>query len=350
MHTLVLLKSLVVSAMVHLPLRALKVFEAVARRGSFKDAAEELSVSQSAVSHQIKHLEEWLDRPLFDRTGHHPLLLAHGEMLARALQRSLQEIGSACELARGNASPGALVIASIPSVAICWLIPRLSDFRARHPDIATRMVYALHGQDIDFKQVDLAFVYTNSPPALPGLQARFFQPGTSVPVCSPALRDTLDLSAMPEAILKAGLLHDANANVDGGWIDWLGQAGLDPVPPVTGPVFEDVNLLRAAALAGQGVALCPLAMIGTDLVAKRLIQLSNIAVNRNFNYYLITRATNNPETATAMEHFVAWVFDMLDADAALAYTPTKTSPSGRTMIDAPTEITHLEKSETSKAL
>ncbi len=265
----------------------------------------------------IKLLEEWLDRPLFDRTGHRPQLLAHGEMLARALQRSLQDIVSACQLARGDVNPGALVIASIPSVAICWLIPRLSVFQARHPDIDTRMVYAFHGQDIDFNQVDLAFVFTNSPPALPGHQARLFQPGTSVPVCSPALRDTLDLTAMTEAIVEAGLLHDGNTD---GWIDWLGQAGLDPVPRVTGPVFEDFNLLRAAALAGQGIALCPLALIGTDLASNRLVQLSNIAVNQNFNYYLITRDTNNPETATAKEHFVAWVFDMLDTDAALACT------------------------------
>lgn len=301
--------------MLQLPLRALRVFEAVARCSSFKDAAEELSVSQSAVSHQIKLLEEWLNRPLFDRTGHRPQLLPHGEMLARALQRSLQDIGSACQLARGDASADALVIASIPSVAICWLIPRLSDFQTRHPETATRMVYAFHGQDIDFNQVDLAFVYVNSPPAMPGHQARLFQSGTSVPVCSPALRDTLDLENTTEAFVEAGLLHDGNVD---GWTDWLGQAGLNPVPRVSGPVFEDFNLLRAAALAGQGIALCPLALIGTDLASNRLVQLSDIAVSQNFNYYLITRDTNDPETARAREQFVTWVYDRLDADAALA--------------------------------
>ncbi len=236
--------------MSQLPLTALRVFETVARCGSFKDAADELCVSQSAVSHQIKHLEEWFARPLFDRNGQRPKLLAHGEMLARALQRSLQDIDTACQLVSSKTGTRALVIAAIPSVAICWLIPRLSGFQASHPEIATRMVYALHGQDIDFNQVDLAFIFTHRPPELPGLQVQLFQSGTSVPVCSPALRDTLDQTAMTEAILKAGLLHDSNVD---GWIDWLGQAGLDPVPPITGPLFEDFNLLRAAALAGQGV-------------------------------------------------------------------------------------------------
>ncbi len=297
--------------MSQLPLKSLHVFETVARRGSFKDAADELCVSQSAVSHQIKHLEEWLARPLFDRTGQRPKLLAHGEMLARALQRSLQDIGTACQLASSNTGPRALVIAAIPSVAICWLIPRLSGFQTRHPEIATRMVYAIHGQDIDFDQVDLAFVFKPSPPNLRGFQARFFQSGTSVPVCSPELRDTLDLDAIAESILKAGLLHDSNVD---GWNDWLGQAGLAPVPPITGPLFEDFNLLRAAALAGQGVALCPLALIGTDLASNRLVQLSNICVNADHSYYLIRRDTDDTNATEAREQFVAWVFETLNEE------------------------------------
>jgi len=298
--------------MKELPLKALRVFESVARRGSFKDAADELCVSQSAVSHQIKHLEQWLGQPLFDRSGHRPLLLAHGEMLARALQRSLQDINSACQLARADTGPEVLVIASIPSVAICWLIPRLSSFQVRHPDIATRMVYAFHGQDIDYKQVDLAFVFTNNPPALPVHQVRLFQPGTSVPVCSPALRDTLNLTDLTKTIIGAGLLHDSDID---GWTEWLCRSGLDPVPRVTGPIFEDFNLLRAAALAGQGIALCPLALIKTDLASNLLVQLSNISVNQDYNYYLIKRETNNPDTASAREHFVTWVYDMLEPAA-----------------------------------
>lgn len=294
--------------MKELPLKALRVFESVSRCGSFKAAAEELCVSQSAVSHQIKHLETWLGRPLFDRTGHRPQLLAHAHMLSAALKRSLQDIDAACQAARCTDSSRALVIASIPSVAICWLIPRLSAFQIKHPDIAIRVVYAFHGQNIDFNQVDLAFVFANTPPELSGYRTQFFQPGASVAVCSPALYDTLNLTALTESVLKAGLLHDSDIS---GWTNWLSQAELDPMPQVVGPLFEDFNLLRAAALAGQGVALCPLALIGTDLATNALIQLSNIAINQSSNYYLINRDANNVDTEVARNCFAEWIADML---------------------------------------
>lgn len=294
-----------------LPLKALRVFESVARSGSFKDAAQELCVSQSAVSHQIKHLENWLGQPLFDRSGHRPQLLAHAQVLSGALQRSLQDIDAACQLAQCMPSRKALVIASIPSVAICWLIPRLSRFQARHPDITTRMVYAFHGYGVNFNEVDLAFVFASTPPSLADHEVLFFQPGTSVPVCSPTLYDTLDTAALSETIVQAGMLHDADLD---GWTDWLSQTAHTPPPLVTGPVFDDFNLLRAAALAGQGVALCPLALIGNDIASGRLIQLSEIAINQSFNYYLVYRNTKNPASDMARENFVSWVFDMIEQE------------------------------------
>lgn len=299
-----------------LPLKALRVLESVTRCGSFKDAAEELCVSQSAVSHQIKHLEKWLGQPLFDRSGHRPQPLEHAYVLSHTVYRSLQDVNTACQVVRGNAADKALVIASIPSVAVCWLIPKLSQFQVRHPDIATRMIYALHGQDIDFSHIDLAFVFADKAPDSPGFHTQLFQPGSSVPVCSPALHDTLDTAQLTDAIIDAGLLHDSNVE---GWIDWLSQSGHEPSLPVKGPVFEDFTLLRAAALAGQGIALCPLALIGTDLASKRLVQLSDLTVNDNYNYYLIKRDTHHPDTAeTAREYFAAWVFDTLAQDAAPA--------------------------------
>jgi len=294
-----------------LPLKALRVFESVARRGSFKAAAEELCVSQSAVSHQIKHLEDWLGQPLFERAGHRPQLQGHGQILSAALHHAFLEIDAACQVAQLNTASKALIIASIPSVAICWLIPRLPGFQRKYPDITTRMVYAFHGQDIDFNQVDLAFVYAKSPPVLPGHRTRLFKTGTSVPVCSPTLYDTLDLAQLPNAIMAAGLLHDADIN---GWTDWLKQTQPDPMSTVTGPIFEDFNMLRAAALAGQGIALCPLALIENDLASNRLIQLSSISIHQSFNYYLICRDTNNPETGTASDRFADWVFDDIEQD------------------------------------
>ena len=103
-------------------LGALRVFEAVARHGSFSRAADELCVTQSAVSHQVRRLEEWFGAPLFARSGNRATLLPHGTELSAALSRSFAEIDTACRRARRVAGPPSLTVAVIPSVAICWLI------------------------------------------------------------------------------------------------------------------------------------------------------------------------------------------------------------------------------------
>ena len=136
--------------MAQLPFKALQVLAVVARCESFKLAAEELCVSESAVSHQIRHLEAWFGSPLFDRSGNRPVLKAHGITLAAAIHQSLEDLNAACQVARRNHGHETLVIACIPSVAVCWLIPRLAKFNALHPDLATRLTYAIHGQDVNY--------------------------------------------------------------------------------------------------------------------------------------------------------------------------------------------------------
>lgn len=298
--------------MSQLPLKALSVFETVSRSSSFRHAADELCVSQSAISHQIRNLEEWIGRPLFSRSGRQPQLLPHGEVLASVLQKSFQEMDAACQLTRYREEAQELVIAAIPSVAVCWLIPHLSDFHARHPKLATRVIYAFHGKDIDFKEVDLAFVFSKHLPDAPDIRAYQFQPSASVPVCSPGLRDSMDMTSLVDTLLGTTLLHDSNVD---GWTDWFVQAGLNQVPSNTGPVFEDFNLLRMAALAGQGVALCPLGLIRADLNANRLVQLSSIEVNQNSHYYLIRRNDPAPDKNVARECFMSWVYETLERES-----------------------------------
>jgi DNA-binding transcriptional LysR family regulator len=274
------------------PLNALRAFEAVARLGSFRAAAEALFVTQSAVSHQIRNVEDWLGRSLFEREGNRTRLLPHGADLARSLAGSLAEIEAACNRAR-NASQ-ALVIAAIPSVAMCWLIPRLSRFRTAHPEIEIRIVYAMHGREINFHDVHLAFVFAKDLPTGPMIEAQFHLAGQSVPVCSPSR--LARLGHAPETVtdyLTLGLLHDGSPT---GWANWL--SGLDTGPPdqatapaFEGTTFEDFNLLRAAALSGQGVALCPKAMIQPDLESGGLVQLCQRVQDEGFNYYLLSSTT-----------------------------------------------------------
>ena len=265
--------------MAQVPLNAIRAFDAVVRTGSFKAAAESLCVTQSAVSHQVRHLEDWLGRPLFDRSGPRPRLLSEGEDLARVAALSLDGIAAACARLGPAGRDGPLVIAAIPSVALCWLIPRLE------------------GQVIDFSEVDLAFVWSAGPlTADPGVEAELFLPGASVPVVSPLLAGR-GIAGLP-------LLHDMDET---GWRAWFARAG--EVAPVRweGPVYQDFNLLRAAAMAGQGAALCPRAMIGDDLAAGRLCQLSEVSVLEASGYYLLRgpKADRRGAAATAFRDW-AW--------------------------------------------
>ena len=297
------------------PLTALRTFEAASRCGSFSAAAEELSVTQSAVSHQIRHLEDWLGAPLFARgKGNRLTLLPHGSALAQTLMASFAEIEAACRRARQAQDPPGLVIAAIPSVAVCWLIPRLEQFRRQHAHIRLRVIYALHGQGVDFADVDLAFIFSKEgPPRAEGVKVTPFLPGASIPVCSPSLAAELRTKGAYD-FAQATLLHDSGV---GGWQRWFARAELPAPSTFDGPVFEDFNLLRAAALSGQGIALCASAIIADDLRSERLVALSPVTVHDDCGYYLLdhqARGSANQEAAAA---FRDWLFASRDQDALI---------------------------------
>ena len=292
------------------PLNALRAFEAAARTGSFRAAADFLCVTQSAISHQIRHLEEWLGSPLFEREGNRTRILPHGLELSRVLSLSLAEIDTACQRARISDDTEPLVIAAIPSVAMCWLIPRLTEFRTAHPDIETQMIYAMHGRDINFRESHIAFVFAPEAPNLPGVETISFLPGTSVPVCSPSLigghgNGTLS----PEEIVQLGLLHDIGTV---GWQSWIKLAGLQHSTPLTGAMFEDFNLLRAAALSGQGVALCASTMIKSDMESGRFVQLSDISVLNDHTYYMLIKPQAQASMMEKIQSFKEWALAARD--------------------------------------
>ena len=287
------------------PLNSLRAFEAAARLGTFKAAADALCVTQSAISHQIRNVEEWIGKPLFAREGNRTQLLPDGVDLARSLSTALVEIETACHRVRARPASQALVIAAIPSVAMCWLIPRLSRFRAAHPGIETRVIYAMHGRDINFQDAHLAFVFSAGPPVISNVEAQLFLAGRSVPVCSPGLLRSLDHHPRTVADFRQlGLLHDCDTS---GWKAWLQEAEAD-----TGATFEDFNLLRAAALSGQGVALCALAMVAPDLAAGSLVQLSDRTTLDEFDYYMLSVTSAGPQALHQAQVFRDWAMEERD--------------------------------------
>lgn len=285
-------------------LNALRALEAVIRTGSFRAAAEALSVTQSAISHQVRYLEDWFGAALFQRDGNRYRPLPHAEDLARTLTLSLNEIKTACERAKNHRISQPLVIAAIPSVAVCWLIPRLARFRALYPEIDIRIIYAIHGQDIDFHDAHLAIIFAKDAPEIPGIRTEIFLSGRSVPVCSPLIAQGLGSNPAADGMRGLTLLHDTDFS---GWQSWFNRAGIGDLHSPTGPIFEDFNLLRAAALSGQGVALCAEAMIGPDLIAGHLVRLSSISVMEDFSYHLLLRTSASGAMQAKALAFRNWV-------------------------------------------
>lgn len=294
--------------MINLPLNALRVFEAAARLDSFSAAAQELCVTQSAVSHQIKHLESWLGVRLFARQGHSAELLPAGQDLAKTLTGSLGSISQACERVKTSGTNQPLVIAAIPSIATIWLVPRLESFRRKHPDIDVRIEYALHGRSINFNDVDFAFTYSDSEPVETNAKASVYLSGKACPVCRPA-PDVVsdDKESVPETIKELGILHDTDTSA---WQSWFHRARLPEPPLDTFPVFHDFNLLRAAALAGQGIALCPETIVQQDIESGRLVRLSDVTVQEEFNYYLTRSTVRRSSQDPVPDHFEKWVYSL----------------------------------------
>ena len=246
------------------PLNALKCFEAAARHSSFSKAAEELHVTQSAVSHQIRQLEDWFGVSLFDRQGRQTNPTPEGRELAASLEEAFGQMAGACQRIAKSDGRTTLTIAAIPSVATIWLIPRLPAFLAEHPDINIRLIHAYHDQPVDFARRRsrhhlwrLARCTLRRHPAHvgrfgAGLQSALSRPARPVrqrrPICS-----------------STALLHDQDRK---GWRNWFKAAGVKAKEILPGPLFEGFNLLHSAILAGQGVGLAPRQLLRRDIEAR----------------------------------------------------------------------------------
>ncbi|MBB5374518.1 LysR substrate-binding domain-containing protein [Acidocella aromatica] len=288
------------------PLNALRVFDAVFRHGTFYGAAEELSVTPSAISHQMRHLEEWLGTSLFDRRGKQLKFDSSAVSLAGALRLAFADIDTACQEVRRKNKKQQLTVAVIPSVAICWLIPRLPLFREAHPKIDLKIIYAIFGHETNFEDVDIAIVYAKDKPIVAKMDAVRLLSGASAPVCSQSFVDNHPRLATAEDVAKCNLLHDTDTS---GWHAWLGEAYLSESNGLADIIFEDFNLLRAAVLAGQGIALCPTEIIRNDLEAGRLIKLSDRTIDDEYNYFALRRSApaNDP-----VNIFFDWLSGMVD--------------------------------------
>ncbi|MDR6530104.1 DNA-binding transcriptional LysR family regulator [Caulobacter rhizosphaerae] len=246
------------------PLNALRAFEAFGRRGRMTLAADELCVTHGAISRQIRQLEDHLGVALTEGPRNRLALTETGLTLARALTQALDQIEAALPQPAGD---GTLVVSCLPTFAIKWLIPRLPDFVAAHPEIPVRIVESNGPFDFRADGVDLAIRMRlpGAPPSPDSDVAPFLKHAVG-PVASPGLaaqvHDLQSLADLPRLHTRTFLES---------WSEWEAAAGLVLPPAAVNREFDHYFYMLEAAAAGLGVALSPFAFVENDLAAGRLV-------------------------------------------------------------------------------
>ena len=287
-----------------LPLNALRVFEAVATRLSFADAADALHVTPAAVSMQIRTLEDYLRVPLFRRSGRAIALSAEGALLLPGVRRGLNELQQAMQQLRQDRSGGALNISTLASFLQKWLLPRLPQFHDRHPQI--ELSIHTSRDPVDFTQCDFHAALRMSSAPTPGLYNEKLLDEWFVPVCSRELLARHGPLRTPADLKRYPLLRSS----DESWSLWR-HPGAEADWHERGAAFDDSLTVLAGAEQGQGLALTRWALAAQDLANGRIVRASERIVPCPRAYYFVC-----PESYLALpklQHLLEWLREMAAA-------------------------------------
>ncbi|MFM2278436.1 MAG: hypothetical protein RLZZ444_667 [Pseudomonadota bacterium] len=281
-----------------LPLTALRAFESAGRLGGFSKAAEELHVSQAAISRQIRELEGLIGQPLFTRVHRGVVLTEKGRALLSEVTLSFDRIDAALADA-GEQLSGSVKVSAEPTFAALWLAPLIQDFRHSRPEIEVEI--DADSRLVEFRGgvLDLAIRHSRGPSSWPRVEAKPLLQTQCRPVMSPAFLDQHRL-ARPDDLATAPLLHEENRS---GWSDWFRSIGVAP-PTEKGTVFADGGMALQAALRGHGAALFDPRLIDGELASGALIAPFTTDVDCGA-YFIIARsfeALSPPARA-----FVDWI-------------------------------------------
>ena len=300
------------------PLIAVRYFEAAARHLSFTKAAQELHVTHSAVSHQIKALEEWLGVPLFRRLNRSLVLTEAGQTYARPVRESLEKLGEASRALRSREQTGTLTVSVMPSFAAKFLVPRLGSFRRAHPDIDVRI--SANERLIDFAREDVDVAVRSGRGNWPGLRVDWLVRENLFPVCSPKLLSGPIPLATPADLLQHTLMHDSDWP-ESMWPRWLAAAGVKAEKLNSSLSFNNSSLMIQAAIDGLGVALTQEALVRDDLANGRLVKPFDVDMPSDYAYYVVA-----PEAAAErvkVKAFREWLLAEIAASEAPAGTPAQ---------------------------
>ncbi len=282
------------------PLSTLRAFRSAAHCLSFTVAAQELNVTQAAVSHQIKSLESNLDQLLFIR-GNRSLKLSDAgkqflpyvDQMFLTLEQGLNHLASKPKL-------DTLTVSLIPSFASRWLVPRLGLFLKQYPDIDFRLAPSRGLTNFATEDIDLCIRYGSG--KYPGLTSIHLLEEDIYPVCSPGVMQGQHPLIAPNDLRHHVLLHDDG---HGDWHKWLVEAKANDVDSSKGPVFTDSAMAVQSALEGDGVALARSQLVLDDLAKGRLIRPFNISQPTGFSYYIVYPEDRTP--SAPMIAFIEWL-------------------------------------------
>jgi len=278
---------------------------------SFTKAADELHLTQSAVSHRVRALEEELGVPLFDRLPRRLELTRAGQVLAQRVEQAIADIARTIAGLDLGDDGRRLTVTMLPSVASRWLVPRLPNFRALHPDIELQLIADPRLLDLRAAGIDLAIRFGRG--IYSGYAVTKLMPDHVFPVCSPSLLAQRGPVDTVEALLDLPLLHDCATEGDGSgsdWRSWLNHVGRHDAACDEGQRFSDAGLLIDAAVLGLGVALARASLVSDHIANETLICPHRLSAPTAFAYYLL----GLPE-ATALQKIV-YFRDWLRAEAA----------------------------------
>ena len=289
------------------PLNALRAFDAAARHESFSMAAEELGVTHTAISHQIRKLEDWSGTKLFRREGRSVRLTSTGRALLGRTEGLFVELSAIGRQFRIHDRKDTLVVGCIPSIATHWLVPNLHDFSRENPELELQVMYAGMNDQLMESTYDALITYidqtTEDVVGTPVLSRKSF------PACSPEYLRKSGPFETPDAMLSADLLHDETKD---SWAEWFRKAGAHAPGHLAGPVYQDFNLLVVSAIAGHGLALCPVDAFRNELARGDLVVVSDIAINEDKHYRIFTRKA----PGTAVTTFATWFQETCEAGLA----------------------------------
>ncbi len=290
------------------PLAAIRCFEAAARHGSFTRAAEELGMTQAAVSYQIKVLEDRLGGPLFLRGARGVSLTEAGRRIAPAVADAFSRLHTAFD-EFNERSEGVLSISVVDGFATNWLAARLGEFQLVHSRIAVKL--EISAELVDFKSGDVDVGIRTGRGDWPGLVMHRLFPVSYTPMISPRLLEAVGPLHTPADLLRLPLLDP----LDTWWVDWFVGAGVEP-PDLSRRTEMRVyyqNLAAAAAVAGHGVAMLTPAFFADEVTAGRLVQPFPLVRYPGSDYWLVYPEARR--RSAKIRAFRDWLLAVIEPDA-----------------------------------